>query len=402
MVTEFDCSSARIDSFIRPRPSKDGDAKAGEPVSDVAATPAVAMPPRARIERREMGVCGVRAVIAAVSVVRTDACKALYGRINARITCVPRQLDLRAACEAFVAVAERESFTSGATAAGMTQSVASRRVAALEDHLGARLFDRSSRRVELTAFGREVLPSALKLVTAAQELADDADRAGHLTVKVGIPLHADAAAAAHLRAAAAAQGMLVDLLPALPAERAEGLSTGRLELALEHVAPDRATWSTQLGIAIDWPNAVGTDFFFAELRKRRGHARLRRLWLQPEDDVPAIRDRVERVRNGAGLVPSQVRTAASVVNAMSEAIGGDDVVLCAAHEAKQFGLDWRPLGDVHLMRGYAISWRDRELAARFMTVTGSLLATVLQCDGRTTPSPSTSGSSGGGPAGREA
>ncbi|WP_084512332.1 helix-turn-helix domain-containing protein [Agromyces subbeticus] len=44
---------------------------------------------------------------------------------------MPRQLDVLSACEAFVAVAERESFTAGATAAGLTQSVASRRVAAL-------------------------------------------------------------------------------------------------------------------------------------------------------------------------------------------------------------------------------------------------------------------------------
>lgn len=279
-----------------------------------------------------------------------------------------------------MAVADRESFTSGATAAGVTQSVASRRVAALEEHLGARLFDRSSRRVVLTAFGRGVLPSALKLVAAAQELSEDADRASHLTVAVGIPLHADAAAAARLRAAAAAQGMFVELLPALPADRAEALGTGRLQLALEHVAPDRATWSTRLGIATARTNDLGTAFFFAELRQRRGHGGTRRVWLQPEDDVPAVRDRVERVRNGAGLVPSQLRVAASVINAMSETMGGDDVVLCAAHEAEEFGLGWRPLGDVHLMRGYALSSRDGELAARFTTAAGSLLAAVLRCD----------------------
>jgi DNA-binding transcriptional LysR family regulator len=294
---------------------------------------------------------------------------------------MPRQLDLRAACEAFVAVAERESFTAGATAAGVTQSVASRRVAALEDHLGARLFDRSSRRVALTAFGRGVLPSAVKLVTAAQELSDDAGRASRLTVTVGVPLHTDAAAAARLRAAAGAQQMLVDLVPGLPAERAEALGTGRLQLALEHVEPDRARWSTRLGVATARMHESATDFFFAELRPRRGRSTVRRLWLQPEDDAPAVRDRVERVRNGAGLVPSQLRIAASVVGAMSEAIGGDDLVLCSVHEAREFGLGWRPLGDVHLMRGYALSSRDGDLAARFTTAAGPLLAAMLRSDG---------------------
>jgi DNA-binding transcriptional LysR family regulator len=51
---------------------------------------------------------------------------------------------------AFVRVAEAGGFTSVARETRSTQPTVSRLVAALEDHLGARLFHRSTRAVSLT------------------------------------------------------------------------------------------------------------------------------------------------------------------------------------------------------------------------------------------------------------
>jgi len=67
-------------------------------------------------------------------------------------------MDLIGGCRAFVCVSETGSFTEGAAVAGIPQPVASRRIAALERHLGERLFDRSTRRARLTPFGRDMLP----------------------------------------------------------------------------------------------------------------------------------------------------------------------------------------------------------------------------------------------------
>ncbi|WP_448004458.1 LysR family transcriptional regulator [Agromyces bauzanensis] len=289
-----------------------------------------------------------------------------------------RHLDLAAACEAFVAVAERESFTAGAAVAGVTQSVVSRRIAALEEHLGARLFDRSSRRVALTAFGRSVLPSAVKLVTAAQELADDAVQAHLLPVTVAIPRGVHPQAAAAISAAAADASLTVEFLDGSPAERTAWFTTGRAQLALQHVEPDRATWASPLGVARVHGGAVdGHPFFLAELRPRRGTADRRRLWLQPEDDVPNVRDRLEQVRNGAGLTPGHLRIASSLVAAMAHAMAGDDLVLATRAEADAFGLAWHPLGDLHVMRGYALLSRDALLARRFTDAAGELLPALL-------------------------
>ncbi|MFB9310139.1 DNA-binding transcriptional LysR family regulator [Agromyces hippuratus] len=287
-----------------------------------------------------------------------------------------RHLDLRAACEAFVSVAERESFTAGAIGAGVTQSVASRRIAALEQHLGARLFERTSRRVVLTEFGRGVLPSAIKLVDAALELSEDAERSHRLPVTIGMPHSFDAAVAARIAAAASSRSMTVEFLPGLPAERAAAFAAGRTSLDIEPVAPDRARWAVPLGVAGTGPTEG--DFFFSELRPRRGIRSLVRLWLAPEDDVPHVRDRLERVRNGAGLAPTQLRTAPSLIAAMSAGLGGDDLVLCTGSEAVSFGLRWRALGDLRLVRGYAVAGRERELLARFLEFAGADVAELLQ------------------------
>ena len=55
---------------------------------------------------------------------------------------------------AFVLVAERRGFTAAAERLGVSTSVVSKRVRALESHLDTALFKRTTRRVELTDAGR--------------------------------------------------------------------------------------------------------------------------------------------------------------------------------------------------------------------------------------------------------
>ena len=53
----------------------------------------------------------------------------------------------------FVEVAQANGFSRAAAKLGIPQSTLSRRIAALEDALGLRLFNRSTRRLELTGAG---------------------------------------------------------------------------------------------------------------------------------------------------------------------------------------------------------------------------------------------------------
>ncbi len=63
-------------------------------------------------------------------------------------------------------VAEHGSFGAAAAACNVTQPTLSAGVRQIEDHLGARLFERNTRHVALTRFGQEVLPSIRDVVNA--------------------------------------------------------------------------------------------------------------------------------------------------------------------------------------------------------------------------------------------
>ena len=70
--------------------------------------------------------------------------------------------------QAFVCVAELGSFVKAAQQLHLTQTALTRRIQKLEQLLDARLLDRTTRKVELTATGRDFLPQARHLVQDAQ------------------------------------------------------------------------------------------------------------------------------------------------------------------------------------------------------------------------------------------
>ncbi len=97
----------------------------------------------------------------------------------------PRQLD------AFVTVADVLSFTEAADHLALTASAVSQLISELEETLGFRLFDRSTRRVKLSSAGREFLASAnsvLKHMDLAQTAADDVRNRAAGIVRVAAPL----------------------------------------------------------------------------------------------------------------------------------------------------------------------------------------------------------------------
>ncbi len=66
--------------------------------------------------------------------------------------------------ETFVACVEAHSFTSAAAALNLTPSAVSQLVSELESSLGFKLFNRTTRAVELSSAGREFLPNAQALM----------------------------------------------------------------------------------------------------------------------------------------------------------------------------------------------------------------------------------------------
>ncbi|MET9029665.1 LysR substrate-binding domain-containing protein [Nocardia sp. NPDC004168] len=70
-----------------------------------------------------------------------------------------------------IAVAETNSFTRAAERCLVVQSALSHQIARLERELGARLFERTSRRVRLTPAGAAFLPAARQCLDAAERAA---------------------------------------------------------------------------------------------------------------------------------------------------------------------------------------------------------------------------------------
>jgi hypothetical protein len=79
------------------------------------------------------------------------------------------------------------------------------------------------------------------------------------------------------------------------------------------------------------------------------------VWIQPEDDVPHLRDRLTRIRDSTGLQPAQVAVAGSLTSALATVFGSADLLLCSAAQADELGLGWRRIGEIDLARGYDIA-----------------------------------------------
>ncbi|CAL9362419.1 hypothetical protein SUDANB121_00701 [Nocardiopsis dassonvillei] len=244
----------------------------------------------------------------------------------------------------------------------------------------------------MTPFGREVLPAARRLVRLAEELEYDAERARHSPLRLAVPETCATRDLAALGAAGRDAGLRLDFRQAPPQARAAALRDREVRAAVVAVPAEVAEWTVPLGVG----SAVGLGvrlFFVETLRVGRGERAGggRRLWIQPEDDVPHVRDPLLRARDALGLAPAQVGVASSLADAATEVLAGGDLLLCTEGQAEELGLYWCGLGEPVVARGYDLVAEGPDEAEWLRAPLSAALAHCLDA----APAPAAPGSGSG-------
>ncbi|MGM9513189.1 LysR family transcriptional regulator [Roseateles sp. DB2] len=143
-------------------------------------------------------------------------------------------MDRLTALQVFVETAERGSLTAAAAALDMSRAMASRHLEAAERWLGARLLQRSTRRLSLTEAGQEALARCRQLVDLAEEAREVAGQ--HvLQVRGRLRITASTSFAQHHLAGAVADFMQAHpqaQIELLAQEHTLNLVEDRIDLAL--------------------------------------------------------------------------------------------------------------------------------------------------------------------------
>ncbi|MDB5897030.1 MAG: LysR family transcriptional regulator [Ramlibacter sp.] len=169
--------------------------------------------------------------------------------------------------KAFLGVAHTSNFTKAAQQQHLSQAALSASIRELEAQLRCRLFERTTRSVELTAAGREFLPVAQQVVDALEGAALELQRLGDAKVsrlRLGFTPILASNVVPELLEEFQRQFPLVqvDVVDAAPTELLEALEADRLDAAFGAFARKRSGL-TQLQIAPATLMLVYSDQFSA-------------------------------------------------------------------------------------------------------------------------------------------
>ncbi|MGN6033809.1 LysR family transcriptional regulator [Brevibacterium casei] len=274
-------------------------------------------------------------------------------------------MNLLKSLEMFRAVAEHESFTRAADELSLAQPPISRGVADLERHLGVRLFDRSRRRIRLTAAGRAVLPDVLEILRRIDGLAEVAGRREEGTL-IGVHGRLDPAVLVSATKELRLGGAVPRFVPAESAALDDLIESGEIDAGLDvrglgsPLPTQRRRQSSDLvvDLVVASTRFAGSEgaMSAADLRGMPpgmgfGRASEREtIMILPEDagllhDSGLLTPLVAR-----GIHLGQFVVADTEFDAVTHVFAHGSVLLCPAMTARTHSLPYRGLRDVDLAR----------------------------------------------------
>lgn len=266
----------------------------------------------------------------------------------------------------FIAVAEHLHFGRAALALHISQPPLSRSIQDLEARLGARLLERSRRKVELTAAGAWYLEEARQILArlerAGRSVAErSAGGAGAL--HIGFVTIADYSVLPGLlsRFKAAHPGVSLALRELVTETQLEALGAGDLDLGF--VLPPLPAREVQ-SIAVNREPLVVALPSRHRLARERGPLAVRTLAEEPFVMVPAnlargLSDVVLGVCARAGFAPRLAQEAVQMQTVVSLVSSGLGVAIVPASmlNLRRKGVVYRPVSDPHPRIDLRLAWR---------------------------------------------
>jgi DNA-binding transcriptional LysR family regulator len=258
-----------------------------------------------------------------------------------------------------VAVAEELNFTRAAAREGVSQQVLSAQIRQLEEELGVRLFDRSTREVRVTDAGAEMAERGRALLSEVERLWEDVRRrgtgqAGVLRFGFGRSAAFDTAPRLVAAMAQAHPDVRVEVSELPSPDMPQALRDGRIDVAVARWTDDTAGLFVQelgrhaMGIVLraDDPLADRAELELGELADRA-------FLLHERAALPAHYDAVLDACAAAGFTPRIVTPRLPFDPTFADVAEGRGVLPASAavQAALPLGLGWVALaGDVPQQR----------------------------------------------------